>query len=313
MSHLENRTVTGLVVATALIAAVAAACDLPWEPTLDDAVRDLARRKGRLVRVTEAPFYYDGTTTVYDVTLASSTGLQVELAVRRAFEAVSTNPRPGVVLIGGVKTGRGAVDLLPNDNPHVSFVLNFPGVMRERDPDVLLRKRDEVRDALRDVPATLSLTVDYLHTLDYVDQDRIALIGVSFGGFLAPQAAAVDRRIRNVALMYTGADLAGLVTEGARRNVPDAVAILFGDMALLGLQDMDPLHWIGHIAPRHVLMVNGLRDDEILPENAQALFDAASQPKEMIWLPTGHLAPDDTVLIKELVDTAMARLPVLNL
>jgi hypothetical protein len=44
----------------------------------------------------------------------------------------------------------------------------------------------------------------------------------------------------------------------------------------------------------------------------ESLYDAAREPKTLIWLRTGHLLPTDSVLIRALVDTALARLPILN-
>ncbi|NIQ58634.1 MAG: hypothetical protein GWN71_36330, partial [Gammaproteobacteria bacterium] len=95
------------------------ACDLPWEPTLDEAIRDLQRRKGTLVQVHELAPRLDGETTVFDVTLTSSTGLVVQARVRRALGATADDPRAAAAVVGGVHTGRSAVDLLPNDNAHV--------------------------------------------------------------------------------------------------------------------------------------------------------------------------------------------------
>jgi hypothetical protein len=73
-----------------------------------------------------------------------------------------------------------------------------------------------------------------------------------------------------------------------------------------------PERFIGRIAPRQVVMVNGL-DDPQMPEVAvRHLYDAAREPKAMIWLRTGHLMPTDSALIRTLIDTAFARLPVLR-
>lgn len=297
-----------------LVAALllAASCDLPWEPTLDDAVRDLARRKGRLVRVEESASYFDGETEIYRAELTSSTGLVVETQIRRPRGLTAADSRAGVVVIGGVRTGYASIELLPNDKPHVAIGLNYPAVMTGWDAQEMLERKDEVREALRDMPARLSLCVDYLKTLDYVDPDRIAIIGVSFGGFLVPRTAAVDRRLRDIALLYSGSDVNAILAAGAARRGPDAAAVLGSDLLLLGWQDMDPLYWIDELAGHHILMVNGLDDDELLNRSAEELFAKAKQPKELIWLPTGHLSPGDTALIQELVDTALARLPVLR-
>jgi len=44
----------------------------------------------------------------------------------------------------------------------------------------------------------------------------------------------------------------------------------------------------------------------------RALHTAAREPKTLIWLTTGHLLPTDKTLIRALVDTTLARLPVLE-
>jgi hypothetical protein len=44
----------------------------------------------------------------------------------------------------------------------------------------------------------------------------------------------------------------------------------------------------------------------------RALYAAAREPKSLIWLTTGHLLPTNKTLIRALVDTTLARLPVLE-
>jgi hypothetical protein len=50
----------------------------------------------------------------------------------------------------------------------------------------------------------------------------------------------------------------------------------------------------------------------LLLEAVRALYQAAGKPKARIWLTTGHLLPTDRPLIRALVDTTLARLPVLR-
>lgn len=59
-------------------------------------------------------------------------------------------------------------------------------------------------------------------------------------------------------------------------------------------------------------MVNGVDDPQMPRAAVQALYDAAQEAKTLIWLHTGHLEPTDSALIRSLVDTALARLPVLH-
>ncbi|MEJ2216204.1 MAG: alpha/beta hydrolase [Gemmatimonadota bacterium] len=153
---------------------------------------------------------------------------------------------------------------------------------------------------------------DYLATRPEVDPRKIVLIGVSFGGFFAPAAAAADTSFVNVALLYTGGDLRGLAAELASSRIdelPDAFTILASDLASLPIARLEPRLYVGRISPRPVLLVNGLRDERVPRASALALHNAARPPKDVLWLPTAHLEPGDTALIVELVDTAFARLP----
>jgi hypothetical protein len=59
-------------------------------------------------------------------------------------------------------------------------------------------------------------------------------------------------------------------------------------------------------------MINGVDDPQMPRSAVESLFDAAREPKTLIWLRTGHLMPTDSVLIRALVDTALARLPILR-
>ena len=73
-----------------------------------------------------------------------------------------------------------------------------------------------------------------------------------------------------------------------------------------------PERYVARIAPRPIVMVNGIDDPQMPRTAVEALYDAAREPKALVWLHTGHLEPTDSALIRALVDTALARLPVLH-
>ena len=118
------------------------------------------------------------------------------------------------------------------------------------------------------------------------------MVGVSFGGFFAPIAAAADPRFRNVGLLYTGGELHRLIVANVD-GLPPAATALGAELAVLRFQRLEPTRYLARIAPRPVLIVNGLFDDQIPRRSAQALYDAARPPRE-------------------LVDTAFSRLPLLG-
>ena len=58
----------------------------------------------------------------------------------------------------------------------------------------------------------------------------------------------------------------------------------------------DPLTFAPHIAPRPILMLGGRKDTTIVPKAQLELFDAARQPKQIVWYPQyGHVPPPEVL------------------
>lgn len=303
-----GRNVT--VFACLALLCVAGACDLPLEPSLDEVRDEVERRRGRLAGVREVRTLDAPGSESWDVTLTSSTGLLARLRLHLPKGISAGERRPGVVLIGGFDTGRDAVGLLPADMQQVMVSPDYPEEFAFEEDAEALRQLGALRDASWDAVAILLLAADYLETRPEVDPDRLILVGASLGGFFASVAAAVDSRFRNVALLYTGADLPRIIAANAQ-EAPAPAQRLGSDLAALPVRFLEPARYVPAIAPRHLLLVNGLHDDRIPRASANALLEAAREPRERVWLPTGHLEPEDTTLIRALVDTAFARLPLL--
>ncbi len=50
-----------------------------------------------------------------------------------------------------------------------------------------------------------------------------------------------------------------------------------------------PANYLGRMAPRPVLMINGTQDSDMIKDRAvDALFKLARQPKQVIWTNGGH-------------------------
>jgi fermentation-respiration switch protein FrsA (DUF1100 family) len=123
-------------------------------------------------------------------------------------------------------------------------------------------------------------------------------------------AAAADNRFKNVALIYGAGDLAAVVAV----NLLDQPRVLRPAIAWFAtrpVREFAPERFAALVSPRPIVMVNGLEDPQMPRAAVETLYDAALQPKSIVWLRTGHLMPADTVLIRALVDTALARMPVL--
>jgi dienelactone hydrolase len=117
------------------------------------------------------------------------------------------------------------------------------------------------------------LAVHYLRARPEIDAGRVAVVGYSLGSFLATLLAAEERSIRAL-VVAAGGDLpAGIPLSALARTV------------------VDPPRSIRKLAGRPLLVVHGTRDRTVLPEQAQRLYDAAGEPKEIRWWASGHYLP----------------------
>lgn len=116
--------------------------------------------------------------------------------------------------------------------------------------------------------------------------DSIGIVGVSAGGAVAIAAAARDDRIKAVVTLGTFADLKETIAAQTpylpgfwrERAIARAEAI-----ANFEIEDAAPLRNIAQVtAP--VLVMHGDQDEYIPPDNAQRLYEAAAEPKQMAWI-----------------------------
>ncbi|TDC82568.1 prolyl oligopeptidase family serine peptidase [Actinomadura sp. 7K507] len=125
-------------------------------------------------------------------------------------------PRPTVILCGGVD-GYGEEMYLLGGVPEALarglnvIVFHGPGQrgLQMYHPELAFRPDAEV---------PLGAVVDYAAGRPDADPDRIALYGMSFGGYLAPRAAASDRRIRALVANAPQRNLLGIVLGAAERE-----------------------------------------------------------------------------------------------
>jgi fermentation-respiration switch protein FrsA (DUF1100 family) len=145
-----------------------------------------------------------------------------------------------------------------------------------------------VAGAWRDAQREASLALGYLGARAEVDRERLAVVGYSMGSFLGVQVAASEPRVRALVLA-AGGDLPEGTPFGA---VVRALA--------------DPLRAVRRFDGRPLLMVHGRRDPTVTAAQAQRLFDAAREPKELRWYEAGHYLP--TQALEDAGEWLLARL-----
>lgn len=79
-------------------------------PVLPDPVPGFAGRKGNLITIHELKRITVGDSVIIDHRLVSSSGLQVDMSIRKRH-GINT-PQPLTVLLGGLRRGNRAVDFI---------------------------------------------------------------------------------------------------------------------------------------------------------------------------------------------------------
>jgi len=117
-------------------------------------------------------------------------------------------------------------------------------------------------DFMRQAVIDLRRCLDALLALPEIDEQRVAYAGFSLGGIVGATFCAFDPRPRAAALALAGGG-----------GGPAAA---------------DPVHFIDRCKNTNLLFV-GANTDETIPRKAtQALFDAAPEPKELLWFDGTH-------------------------
>ncbi|HVX29853.1 MAG TPA: alpha/beta hydrolase [Nitrolancea sp.] len=138
----------------------------------------------------------------------------------------------------------------------------------------------------------LVAAVDYLATRPDVDRERIGALGVSLGGSVSILAAAQDARIAALVDDSGFSDAANVVSTSFQTflHIPAfpfaPLTIRFAQWRMgANMNDVRPVAHIGTISPRPILIIHGLSDSAVPPDNSERNYAAAGEPKEIWWVP----------------------------
>jgi hypothetical protein len=266
-----------------------------------DAPEAFWSEKGELVAVAEEPAEGNALHRAYQVTLTSSAGF----SVRGHLHVPRRQGRwPALVAMGGVLTGRSTAEFITVKEPFVVLGLDYPwdGPTRLSPLGFLVRLL-KIRRAMLLTPSAVLLAVDYLQRRPEVDSSRLVLGGASFGALLMAVAGALDERAGTVMLAYGGGDYAALL-EGNLRELPRWLRRPVGRAGAWLVRPIEPLRYIAQVSPRRLILINGPDDDWIPHHCVKVLYEAAREPKRLIWLEPGHVSSKDPVSIERTVRAA---------
>ena len=148
----------------------------------------------------------------------------------------------------------------------------------------------ELEHIVQDPPAMAAMlrqtTIDLRRGLDLLasrpecDPRRLGFIGFSFGALTGAMLAGSDTRVHSAVLLSGGADWATILFRRPRGSG--------GPGQLSALSPYALQAWVARIAPRPVLIANGLHDEVIPRASQQAFREAAGEGSELIWWDGGH-------------------------
>lgn len=147
--------------------------------------------------------------------------------------------------------------------------------------------------------------VDYLLTRPDIDPDHVYLVGASFGAITGTAAAAFEPRIRAVVLTYGGGNIRKLFSSEEMKKELGSWHWLVREVAAFTMAPIDPVRHVRAISPRPILIQNGDHDCLIPNESAQALHDAAHEPKTVVWYDTDHIGLDREHVMRVLNETIL--------
>lgn len=151
---------------------------------------------------------------------------------------------------------------------------------------VTMTKQDRVEQV--QLMKDLQRAVDVLRAQPNVDKDRIAYVGVSYGGAMGAQFAAIEHRIKAAALVVANG---GWVTRHTQAGDLPFMASLSCATRVAWFREMipiEPIRFIGFAKGTPLLLQNGRMDEAVLQADAQVLHDAAPEPKKTFWYNAGH-------------------------
>jgi dienelactone hydrolase len=299
--HVKRLAVLGATLAAVLVATVVY--------LLRDPLPRFMARRSTLASVREQPPIVDGRSELRSARLVAASGLTVDVTIRRQVSD-SGQRLPLVIILGGHLTGADAARIVGETPGMVVAAMSYPFQGDPRPSAAkFLREIPKIRAAFLDTPPALMLTLDYLLGRPEVDANHVEAVGVSLGAPFVTIAGALDSRIDRVWALHGSGGSYVPLEANMRRTIASAplraIGASIANVIIAGPR-LAPEQWVSRISPRPFVMVNA-ENDERLPRSAvDALFLAASHPKEQVWMSGAHVH-GDAPTIRRLVEIVVTR------
>ena len=211
----------------------------------------------------------------------SATGLLFDPVTRSSL-------RPGIVLMHGLPgnaRGTAAYAQVLAQHGAVVIAIDAPFARRGGEP---VRLGTEDRAEQLQLIKDLQRAVDVLRARANVDDERIAYVGISYGGAMGALFVGIERRLKAAALVVGDGGLVSHFTGPEDFSFLSGLSCATRVAWFRAMAPLEPIRFIPHASPTALLLQNG-RSDNLVPEaDAKLLHTAAPEPKTLRWYDAGH-------------------------
>lgn len=156
-----------------------------------------------------------------------------------------------------------------------------------------MRKVDlpDLAQAIRQGVGDVVKAAKWLRERPEVDKERVGIVGVSLGSFVAQVAAGIDKRFDRCVFVLGGGSMTEAIYSGSKDTIRIERRIAARGYtkeqvrkALMGFEPMDRTEGL-----KGVLMINCNQDEVVPPESTRRYWEAIGRP-EIVWYDGGHYA-----------------------
>ncbi len=214
----------------------------------------------------------------------------------------SGKPLPFLLLLGGMQTGKDAINFAYGVN-NIGLIAPDYGYKMKKHYSFgdILAGLNEAHKALHDQVRNNLILLNFLYSRpDLADTAKIGILAYSFGVPFAVATAPLSNRVDNLALVYGGADLYSLIGANLRLK-PEYYRRFMANLLYFHVMDFEPAEHAQKLRSMRLIMVNGVSDKRIPAANARKLSEAFAGPPEIIWIQSGHVHPKKKNLNLEII------------
>lgn len=182
-----------------------------------------------------------------------------------------------------------------------AFVNHGFAVLRLERRDLDLDEAEDFTEPSRALRASLldaRAILEWFAARPDVDEERLAVAGVSLGGILAATLLGVEPRLRAGVLILAGGGVAEILYDSSERPVRALRDRIVKRRGLASRQEflthvrpstlaIDPLSYAHRVEPRSVLLVSARFDTVVRRPHTRALWEALGRPT-WVRVPVGH-------------------------